>query len=746
MLAKDSVNDRWKQRVANEEKDARVVFLEPVDECFSVELYCPEKQRTPEPDDYAIAAAAVATQGALTGKEIGFLTPKGSYRVKPTTSNIPGTVGSIFSQGGLEAQIHKRNEASMNSLVEQLRSPLGVIPLVGAGLSAAITFTDPPDRFPQWSELLLTMAAGTSIESDTLRLVSSGAYEAAAKLVDEHRPGDLPQKIKDAFDRKVDSVQLEYGALSYLPSIASGPVITTNFDRVLEQVFDIAGKPFTELIFGPKPDTVIQAIHQNQRALLKIHGDCRDRMFRVFTVEEYEMAYGVTDAAASNDPKQRAPSIGSLAWLMFTNRPLLCLGCSLEQDRTTAVLRALRERLPGLTHYAILAAHYSLPRWEARDKELDQMGIRPLWYTPGEYSKIEALLREMLERSSTRTIKRPVVRPATAHQPPPDAVSQHFLEVGKLIGKEPSPDVPLQTLELITRSLLDGKLAFFLGAYANLGNLPLGNEFYADLARKFERPALRDDRTAVAAFIASQYGPEKLWKEVKGVISDVPRGPSAVHRMLAALPAFLRANDRPEAAPLWVFSTNYDTLMEQAMTLVGEPFQLLYYIGGTATKDDGLFAQRTADGGTRIIERPENLRDLDPASNVIVKFNGGLVYEGGFPESVVTAAGHFERLAARIPNALPVFLRAALSDKSLLFLGHGLVEPDANALIRYSAPRDGTIKSWAIQLPPGDPESLRFWQERVDDLRRWGLEVVRLDLEEFMAALHKRWSKLAKTP
>jgi hypothetical protein len=732
--------------VAQDEKDSLVVFLEPEGHSLHPIGYSSDGPQPLTAADLEIAVAAAAREARKVGMHgVSLITPDGPQRYEPQaieqTADRVAIETKILSQPALEAQVQAWNTDTINSVVRQLRSPLGVIPLVGAGMSAAIRFQDLPDRFPQWAELLHNMAAGTSTESDIKRFIKAVDYERAAKTLDDHRPGVLPQRIRDAFDRTVDKAQLERGALSYLPFLAKGPVITTNFDHVLEQVFTAAGQPFEKVILGPQPYALIQAIHLNERALFKIHGDCRDPTFRVFTVEEYEQTYGVT-SPGSNGSSQSRSTIGSLAWLMFTNRPLLCLGCSLEEDRTTHVLRALRQQLRGLTHYAILAGRYSLHRWEERMRQLDQMGIRPLWFAPGRFAQIEALLREVLERSSTRSVARKAPLPE-ASLPAFDAgaAMQRFRNVGNLIGIPPAPEVPRQVLQLITRVLLDGKLAFFLGAHAHLGNLPLGKEFYERLARKFECPALIGDRTAVAAFVVSRYGTQVLWREVKAIIAALPVGPSAVHRLLAALPALLRTAHQPQAAPLWIFTTNYDVLMEKALTEAGERFHLLYYIGGTATQDEGLFAERAADGSVRIIERPENLRSLDPQSNVVVKFNGGLVHDGSFDESVLIAAGHFEQLAAHIPDNLPAYLRVALREKSLLFLGHGLAEPDVHALIKYSAQGDRTIKSWAIQLPPSDPLWRHSWEERVEYWRGWSLQVVPSDLKAFLAAFHQECSE-----
>ncbi len=129
-----------------------------------------------------------------------------------------------------------------------------------------------------------------------------------------------------------------------------------------------------------------------------MHGDCRDRTDRIFTRESYEDAYG---NATTENPEGR---LGGLAWLMFTNRPLLFLGCSLEQDRTVGVLRQIVKRLPGITHYAILAAETSKQAWERRERQLEAIGVRGLWYYPERYEEIEQLLQKALEDSSTTSL------------------------------------------------------------------------------------------------------------------------------------------------------------------------------------------------------------------------------------------------------------------------------------------------------------------------------------------------------
>ena len=122
-----------------------------------------------------------------------------------------------------------------------------------------------------------------------------------------------------------------------------------------------------------------------------------------------------------------------------------------------------------------------------------------------------------------------------------------------LPGAEPDPHAA--DLRLIRSALHDGTLAFFLGAYASLDQSLLGNAFYEELARKFGCPVLAGDR---ASFVSSRHGYRQLWKKMRKVFASAR--PSVLHRLIAALPAFLR--ERGATAPLLILTTNYETSME----------------------------------------------------------------------------------------------------------------------------------------------------------------------------------------
>ena len=97
----------------------------------------------------------------------------------------------------------------------------------------------------------------------------------------EHHFGD--QVLKDVEFR---------GAITWVPHVTVGPVITTNFDRLLEKVFDNAGCPFPIRVWHERVEAAIKSFSQNGLALLKLRGDWQFPSERVLTLSEYRRHYG----------------------------------------------------------------------------------------------------------------------------------------------------------------------------------------------------------------------------------------------------------------------------------------------------------------------------------------------------------------------------------------------------------------------------------------------------------------------
>jgi hypothetical protein len=697
-------------RVSKESGVARTVFLQPRDDRFLLYPYGLSATEAFSEEAVIAASHVLLEQGRLgANAEAGFQVGE-ELR---TVSLEPGKAVTektdwVLTREALEAQNRRENQESLDYLIEQLRSPLGVIPFVGAGTSVDF-------KFPQWGQFLSSLAEGTKDEADLKRQIEKGEYEKAAEKLWEIDSDRFQRSIDHTYRRQLDPEKLSAGPLSFLAALVNGPVITTNFDQVLEEVFKACGKEFKERIIGPQPDRIVRAIHQNRLALVKIHGDYEDRTARTFTEWEYERSYKGGDA--------KTITITSLGMLMFTNRPLLFLGCSLERDRTVNVLELIHKELRGLTHFAVVASHYLASKLAERRAALSACGIAPIWFPPGEFGRIREILRELVNRVSTRELA--PAGPKTYNSPSGVEAAEKFRAVTATPVSSAPTSLGIPT-DRIARAIVEGRIAFFLGAYAHLGNLPLGNNFYSHLAEKFGAPAPPGDRAAIARYILDHFGSRALWGEIKTILSTSQVEPSLVYRLLAALPGFLRATGRSEAASQFILTTNYDTILEQTFEEAGEPFHLFYYIG--SGQDEGLFAHRAPDGRERVIERPENIRGPLEPGTIIVKMNGGLVYGKAIPESVMVARGDFERLAGRLPNVLPAVIRTGLRDRSLLFLGHGLGEPDVEALIRHAHAEGARRESWAVQRG-AQGEWVRYWD-------KCGLQIVESDLKDFVQSLH----------
>jgi hypothetical protein len=259
------------------------------------------------------------------------------------------------------------NAPVLDDLIDLFQNNTTVVPFVGAGLSI-------PSGFPGWAAFLSSLAdsLGTSKRLQISHAIGVGQYEEAAELL-AGWIGDnaLRVAIRHAFGVRAFSDQRIQGSVEKLPDITCGPVITTNFDRVLERTFELSGEPFQDVISDPAHHDVITSSFQlNRHVLLKLHGDAEDRAHQILTLREYVTYYG--DSRASKiDYSLPLPS--SLRWI-FQHRPVLFIGCSLNSDRTVSVLETIDD---FAAHYAILPAPQS--DFAERKKFL---GVSPEFLSP----------------------------------------------------------------------------------------------------------------------------------------------------------------------------------------------------------------------------------------------------------------------------------------------------------------------------------------------------------------------------
>ena len=293
-------------------------------------------------------------------------------------------------QVALPAEIEAlhENKESLRRLIEQCRSHNGIIPFVGAGLSI-------PFQMPGWTSFLVTQAQKIGIKKEIQNHLKGGSYEEAAEALEQGlTPFGLHAAVEANYgDHKLAGQSL-IGAVSHLPQLASGPVLTTNFDRILEKVFEQAGQPFEQVVYGAKPDMISLAMRQGRRRLLKLHGDWEERTDRILTKSEYEQHYG-SSVVSAIDFKLPLPR---LFHNILIGSSLLFVGCSLNTDRTVATLAEVARQSPEMVHFAILEHPATIAKQRKLGRDLAAHNILPIWYPWGRHDLIEPLLASLASK------------------------------------------------------------------------------------------------------------------------------------------------------------------------------------------------------------------------------------------------------------------------------------------------------------------------------------------------------------
>jgi hypothetical protein len=165
----------------------------------------------------------------------------------------------LADMDSLDVLDFRENRDMVRLLKRQLQSPLGIVPFVGAGMSV-------PFGFPTWTDFLLAQADLSRVKDDVAALLADGKYEEAAEAVRVAR-GDLRfnDTLSGQFDRDLTGVDASRAAIACLPMLACGPVITTNFDTVLEHVFSEKSRPFDKVILGRRVDDAIAQLALNRQ-------------------------------------------------------------------------------------------------------------------------------------------------------------------------------------------------------------------------------------------------------------------------------------------------------------------------------------------------------------------------------------------------------------------------------------------------------------------------------------------------
>ncbi|WP_024304176.1 SIR2 family protein [Pseudogulbenkiania sp. MAI-1] len=282
-------------------------------------------------------------------------------------------------------------------LVDAIR--LGrIAPFVGAGLSKACDY-------PMWGEALRKIARkldGLEVQ-DIEPLMAQYDYLQAAQVLHDAAADQVNHFIKTEFRQRVESVR---GPVLLLPELAKGCIVTTNFDSVIEAVFQEKKELLDGYMYGMQPgNAFVQRLLRGERCILKLHGDARQENTYVFTEKQYQVAYG--------EPLSFQNQLPRALRQIFISHSLLFLGCSLEQDKTLDLFKSVVDEaafeIPD--HFALLSKPSTQQEKAQKESRLLKLKIRPLWYdTPaGEDGKPDHSLLEQILKLAIAVARRQVV-------------------------------------------------------------------------------------------------------------------------------------------------------------------------------------------------------------------------------------------------------------------------------------------------------------------------------------------------
>jgi SIR2-like domain len=184
-------------------------------------------------------------------------------------------------------------QALPKRLLEAMRARM-LVPFVGAGISKKSL----PTKFPNWSEMVSdlsnaakdTGAISASVNTQILSLIKSGKYLMAVEALKELLPEDLYRSYLQQRFLYTDK-EIDLTTQHLLLRIANRIVMTTNFDRLLEDAFAKEYKKAPSAATYREPHTV-QATLQNlsiarNPLIFKLHGDIDDVSSIVFSERDY---------------------------------------------------------------------------------------------------------------------------------------------------------------------------------------------------------------------------------------------------------------------------------------------------------------------------------------------------------------------------------------------------------------------------------------------------------------------------
>lgn len=290
---------------------------------------------------------------------------------------------------------HDDNEVVLKKLISAIRRN-SVVPFFGAGISAW--------AYPLWSDLLLNLGRDFGVYDEVKNEIYKGEFENAASIIETEAGNfDFNNKIKEKFDTNILKNKEIPVYLKKIKNIWKGTIITTNFDHVLDYIYDYKIHSLTPHSNYEEIE-ISTSIQQNTPLIIKLHGDINNVCNLIITKEQYDNAYG-------NGKTDMSKIIPRVLSKVLTSKTVLFLGCSLSNDRTLNMIYNSIEL--GVEQYALVELPKEtenvdnpfLPKligedsrllieYTERRKYFSKHHINRIWYP---YGKHEEAVRELID-------------------------------------------------------------------------------------------------------------------------------------------------------------------------------------------------------------------------------------------------------------------------------------------------------------------------------------------------------------
>lgn len=304
---------------------------------------------------------------------------------------------------------------------------------------------------------------------------------------------------------------------------------------------------------------------------------------------------------------------------------------------------------------------------------------------------------------------------------------------------------------IIWERLQQGRVIPFFGAGASMAARPAnsswtpkttifppsGRELSRELAKDSEFPANdprdEEDLAKVSSYYVEASGRKILREKLRRVL-DHPYSIGSLHKLVA---------QAAKATPLMIVTTNYDSLIENALNAEDVDYDLVIYDTDSLEYQNCVQVRKTMpDGSTGFEFQPSNRVSLPKVDrpdgywqfqkSVVFKMHGSISPARRELDSFVITEEDYIGFLSRFSqsSAIPSQFLTYFRQCSFLFLGYGLADWNLrvvlNNLRSYLAESEGG-KSWAIQRDVSELES-KLWAKR-------DVNLYELDLEQFTTNL-----------